>query len=135
MHCLTWDRKLPWRRCVKKWRLQADPAIERKYNLLQQGNRMKKDDAGPADYLIFLGQVAALLDSDFLREAETFDYGQWELPFEAVLLKLMEESPKNEGIDIGLAKKLAKYAGLLDEGVLTPDTWQRFIYWYGAPAR
>jgi len=96
---------------------------------------VKKDDAGSADYLIFLGQVAALLDSDFLREAETFDYGQWELPFEAVLLKLMEGSPKNEGIDIGLAKKLAKYAGLLDEGVLTPDTWQRFIYWYGAPAR
>jgi hypothetical protein len=34
-----------------------------------------------------------------------------------------------------LLKKLAKHAGLLDEGVITPDTWQRFIYWYGAPAR
>ncbi|MFN7089996.1 MAG: hypothetical protein ACK4P4_05550 [Allorhizobium sp.] len=96
---------------------------------------MKKGYAGPADYLIFLGQVAASLDSDFLREAEAFDYGQWELPFEAVLLKLMEGSPRNDGIDIGLAEKLAKDAGLLDEGVLAPDTWQRFTYWYGAPAR
>jgi len=109
MHCPTWDRKLPWRRCVKKWRLQADPAIERKYNLLQQGNRMKKDDAGPADYLIFLDQVAALLDSDFLREAETFDYGQWELPFEAVLLK-RKHSPRT-AVSAFLARSALPFCG------------------------
>lgn len=47
----------------------------------------------------------------------------------------MEGSPNNDGIDIDLADKLAKDAGLLDEGVLAPDTWQSFIYWYGALAR
>lgn len=41
---------------------------------------MKKGYAGPADYLIFLGQVAASLDSDFLREAEALTMGHGNYP-------------------------------------------------------
>lgn len=95
---------------------------------------MNADNLGPEEYLGFLGQVAARLDTDFVLEAEKFEFGQWERPFEAMLLRLMEGPPSNECINMDLVEKLAKQAGVMEEGVLDPDTWPRFAHWYRASA-
>lgn len=92
---------------------------------------MTKDHVGPKEYRLFLSQVVPMLDADFVLDAGTFEHGQWDLPFEAVLLKLLEEPSKAVSVDMFLAERLAKQAGLVEEGVLSPDTWKMFISQYG----
>lgn len=99
-------------------------------DLVETESRVSKNHLGPKEYRIFLGQVLPLLGADFVRSVEAFEYGQWELHFEAVLWRLLEGNQAKQGIDINLVEKLAKQAGLEEEGVLAPDTWQRFMSWY-----
>ncbi|WP_454700791.1 hypothetical protein [Agrobacterium burrii] len=52
------------------------------------GKNMNKEHVGPSEYLGFLSQVSQFIDPQIARDAADFDYGQWELPFEAVLIEL-----------------------------------------------
>lgn len=90
---------------------------------------MNSKCAGPADYREFLAKVSPFLDPHTARDAAVFDYGQWELPFEAVLIALMEKPRSQVSFDFNRAAMLAEAANIVIEGVLDPATWQKFVSW------
>lgn len=85
--------------------------------------------AGPAAYTEFLAEVCPFLDPHTVRDAAVFDYGQWELPFEAVLIAVMEKPRNQVRFDFNRAAGLAEAANIVIEGVLDPATWQKFLSW------
>ncbi|WP_285278022.1 hypothetical protein [Agrobacterium sp. SUL3] len=94
------------------------------------GENMNKKHIGPSEYLGFLSQVSQFIDPQIVRDAADFDYGQWELPFEAVLIELMR-MPRNEiEIDFNAVELLAKEADITEEGVINPESWRKFLDWY-----
>ncbi len=64
-----------------------------------------------------------------VRDAAIFDYGQWELPFEAVLVAVMEKPRNQVKFDFNRAAVLAEAANIVIERVLDPATWQKFLSW------
>nr|WP_319250227.1 hypothetical protein [uncultured Celeribacter sp.] len=86
---------------------------------------------GPQEYLEFVESVSDHLDAKLYSDARDIEYGQWEIPFEAVLLALLKEDFALVEFDHALVFNLAKEAKILDEGVLDPDTWKKFRDWSG----
>lgn len=84
---------------------------------------------GLNEYRIFVESVAKHLEADILQQAKDVEYGQWELPFEAVLLELMKCSKHNICFDNDLVNRLAIEADIIECGVLDMDTWQKFCSW------
>ncbi|NRF18487.1 hypothetical protein [Agrobacterium pusense] len=71
---------------------------------------MNSKCAGPAAYTEFLAQVSPFLDPHTVRDAAVFDYGQWDLPFEAVLIAVMEKPRNQVRFDFNRAARLAEAA-------------------------
>lgn len=91
---------------------------------------MNKEHVGPSEYLGFLSQVSQFIDPQIARDATDFDFGQWELPFESVLIELTG-MPRNEvELDFNTVELLAKEADITEEGVIDPETWRKFLDWY-----
>lgn len=90
---------------------------------------MKNDLVGMQEFLHFVESVAELLDEKTVQDARDIEFGQWELPFEAILLSLQKLSPGEVKIDFELVERLAQEADIIECGVLDVDTWSRFLIW------
>ena len=84
---------------------------------------------GPSEYFAFVEGVEKYLESDFVRQVKDVDFGQWELPFEAILIELMKLRKDQTAINDALVRYLAVEAGIVEAGVLDADTWQKFCHW------
>lgn len=93
---------------------------------------MNKELIGLKQYLSFVDQLAPHLDQVLISDAKEIDYGQWELPFEALLLAILRQTKHTIVFDFVLAKQLATKADIIDSGVLDIDTWERFERKFGA---
>ena len=92
---------------------------------------MSGKDVGIKEYFGFIENVAPFLDEKLYLDAKEVDYGQWELPFETVLLALMKKSFDEVIIDMDLTRELAHEADIIESGVIDPNTWKRFKKWSG----
>lgn len=81
------------------------------------------------DYFNFVETVAKYLDENLARNARDVEYGEWELPFEAILIALLKLSPYEVDMDYVLVEKLAIEADIIEGGVLDIDTWNQFLSW------
>ncbi|TKV73135.1 hypothetical protein [Rhizobium sp. AU243] len=90
---------------------------------------MNSKCAEQAAYTELLAEVSPFLDPHTVRDAAIFDYGQWELPFEAVLIAIMDKPRNQVRFDFTRAAVLAEAANIVIEGVLDPATWQKFVSW------
>ncbi len=84
---------------------------------------------GLSEYFVFVDEIAEHLRPDFLRCVEDIEYGEWETSFEAILLELMKLPSQNVSLDLSMVESLAAEAGIVDDGVLDPNTWQKFRVW------
>lgn len=81
------------------------------------------------EYFSFVESMEPYLDKVLIQDARDVEYGQWELPFEALLLELMKLSGHKVSVDLALIEELAKQADIFECGVLDVDTWERFLDW------
>jgi hypothetical protein len=85
--------------------------------------------SGQFEYFDFLDSVSQYLEPSFFDRAREVELGQWELPFEAVLIELTKLPNDRTRIDFEQARKLATEADIIDSGVIDVDTWQSFCIW------
>jgi len=90
---------------------------------------MIQAQVGIADYFQFVDKVAPFLDAELINDAHEIEYGQWELPFEALLLEIMKLSNAQIDIDLNLVVKLAHEADIVESSVLDINTWEQFKKW------
>ncbi len=90
---------------------------------------MTEEQIGLKEYFVFLEGVALFLDERLIDDAREVEYGQWELPYEAVLLALVKLPFNEVQFDLELAKKLAIEADIIECGILSMDTWQQVQRW------
>ncbi len=84
---------------------------------------------GIKEYFKFVENVSTLLDKTLLKDVQDIEYGQWEVPFEAILLFLIELPKEEISLDYELVKALAYEADIIEFGVLDMDTWDKFEKW------
>lgn len=85
--------------------------------------------SGQVEYFDFLESVSKYLATSFFERAREVELGQWELPFEAVLIELMKLSNDKTHVDLEQARNLAAEADIIDSGVIDVDTWLKFCIW------
>jgi len=90
---------------------------------------MNVKKTGLKDYLLFVDQVEIYLEKKAISDAREIEHGQWELPFEALLLELMKLPYHTVQINFGLVETLANEADLIESSVLDVNTWERFNNW------
>lgn len=89
------------------------------------------DKVSPLDsYYKFLRSVSGEVSPGFFKKAEEVVLGQWETPFEALLLELMKNNASRKNICITNANYLAEQSGIIPDGVLDPNTWGKFWNWF-----
>lgn len=90
---------------------------------------MNDDRVDIHDYFNFVETVAKYLDGNLARNARDVEYGEWEFPFEAILIALLKLPPYEVDMDYVLVEKLAAEADIIEGGVLDIDTWNQFLSW------
>jgi len=90
---------------------------------------MRNDKIGIQEYFTFLESVSPSLNPSFVKRAKKVEYGQWELPFEATLLELVEIPRSKVRFDKNLVTALAQESNLTTSGVLDTETWGKFLRW------
>lgn len=84
---------------------------------------------GQNEYFSFVESVSQYFTDTFLADVRDVEFGQWEMPFEAMLLELIKRDKQNTVVDFKLIQDLAIESGIVQEGVLDPDTWKIFCEW------
>ena len=82
-----------------------------------------------SDYFKFIDQVEPFIETKLIKDARTIEYGQWEVPFEGLLLELIKLPSSDININFQLVKNLADDAGIIKSSILTLDTWENFENW------
>jgi hypothetical protein len=97
---------------------------------IDPGESLRREGAADAkSFLRWYRCIDAHFDAAFSREVRDVQFGQWETAFEAVLLRLLE-MPQRVSLDLDFTRWLARGAEIMEQGVLAPDTWQRFALRY-----